>query len=404
MHFKTSGIPSFLCLKKRRDLKKWTLRKIAGVLHLWLGLASGLVVSIIAITGCIYVFNEEITNAIRKDAQYVQAEEGGYMPLSKLWEQTKKSLPADYPLSRVTVYKEPNKSWAFSSFIYNDKAVTYFGSIVHSKTIYVNPYNGKITGVYDEKFNFLNIVKFLHWSLLLKTSYGQPIVGWSTFIFVLMLISGLILWWPKSKNAARQRFSFKWKTATTRKRKNYDLHTILGFYFWLLLLLIAFTGMVWAFSWFQTAVYAVATGTTAAPDFRSPSSTFILTNEKVALDSAIIKSRSAHPSAVAFGISPENDSLSPIDVYIQQKEGVYYVNHTMQYDQYSGRLLSAKNHSEKNWGEKIIAANYDIHVGAILGIPGKLIAFLASFLCSSLPITGFMIWRGRKRKGHNAKK
>jgi uncharacterized iron-regulated membrane protein len=43
--------------------------------------------------------------------------------------------------------------------------------------------------------------------------------------------------------------------------------------------------------------------------------------------------------------------------------------------------------------------NYDIHVGAILGLPGKIIAFLASLIPASLPVTGFLIWWGKKKKG-----
>jgi len=42
--------------------------------------------------------------------------------------------------------------------------------------------------------------------------------------------------------------------------------------------------------------------------------------------------------------------------------------------------------------------NYDIHTGAILGLPGKILAFFASLICASLPVTGFYIWYGRKYK------
>jgi len=42
--------------------------------------------------------------------------------------------------------------------------------------------------------------------------------------------------------------------------------------------------------------------------------------------------------------------------------------------------------------------NYDIHVGAIAGLTGKVIAFIASLVCASLPVTGFLIWWGKKYK------
>ena len=42
--------------------------------------------------------------------------------------------------------------------------------------------------------------------------------------------------------------------------------------------------------------------------------------------------------------------------------------------------------------------NYDIHVGAVLGLPGKILAFFASLIAASLPVTGFVIWWGRRKK------
>ena len=48
--------------------------------------------------------------------------------------------------------------------------------------------------------------------------------------------------------------------------------------------------------------------------------------------------------------------------------------------------------------DKIMRMNYDIHTGAILGLPGKIFAFLISLLIASLPITGILIWWGKRNK------
>lgn len=39
-----------------------TGKQLIGKLHLWLGMASGLIVFVIAITGCILAFEQEIKN------------------------------------------------------------------------------------------------------------------------------------------------------------------------------------------------------------------------------------------------------------------------------------------------------------------------------------------------------
>ena len=46
--------------------------------------------------------------------------------------------------------------------------------------------------------------------------------------------------------------------------------------------------------------------------------------------------------------------------------------------------------------------NYDIHIGAIGGLAGKIIAFLASLICASLPVTGTLLWYGKKFKKKKA--
>lgn len=70
----------------------------------------------------------------------------------------------------------------------------------------------------------------------------------------------------------------------------------------------------------------------------------------------------------------------------------------MQYDQHTAAMLSRRTFSDMGSGERINAMNYDIHVGAVLGIPGKILAFLASLIAASLPVTGFYIWWGRRNK------
>jgi len=42
--------------------------------------------------------------------------------------------------------------------------------------------------------------------------------------------------------------------------------------------------------------------------------------------------------------------------------------------------------------------NYDIHTGAIFGLPSRIALFFASLIAASLPITGFYFWWGKIRK------
>ncbi len=388
--------------KKKKGFKHWV-----GKIHLWLGLASGLIVLFLSVTGCIFVFSQEITDWQRSSVMYVPEVTETRMPISAIWNETQKAVGDSIELGDVHVYNDPKRALEFHCYkgIENTESIWYFDTIDYYYNIYVDPYTGEILGIYDQEKDFFNIVKMLHWSLLLKTEIGQPVIGWGTFIFVVMLITGIILWWPKNKAARKQRLKFQWKDSTKWRRKNYDLHNILGFYIATIAIIIAFTGMVWSFTWFQAIVYVAGSGTTVPPDFKRQQSTVLdlRTDKDAAIEKAYKISKEKYGEAYGFSLGKPADSIGVIDVYVQQYEGVYHTNHNLQFDQYTGKLLMERKHSEKNFGEKLINANYDIHVGAILGIPGKIIAFIASFICGMLPVTGFLIWWGRRNKKTKAK-
>jgi len=68
------------------------------------------------------------------------------------------------------------------------------------------------------------------------------------------------------------------------------------------------------------------------------------------------------------------------------------------FDNYTAKLLQYLPDSKKSAGLKLNDLNYDIHVGQVLGLTGKIIAFLASLICATLPVTGFIVWMGKRKK------
>ena len=256
--------------------------------------------------------------------------------------------------------------------------------------------------VADHKYEFFAIVKMLHWSFLMNHPIGQQIIGWATFIFVFLLISGMVMWWPKNLKKSNFDKSFKIKWRAKFKRVNYDLHNVLGFYVMIICLMLALTGMVWAFKWFQTTVYVVASRSITPPvqaDVKSDATKKITANP---FDIAFEKAKQTFKDFDRIGMSPAVPGGTNT-IYATGYHGTetYWNFDVLQFDQYTGKLLHRKNQRDKNAGEALIGMNYDIHVGAILGLPGKIMAFFASFIAASLPITGFIIWWGKKKKKKN---
>lgn len=374
-------------MKKRR-----TIRYYIGRLHLWLGLASGLVVLIVSITGCLFVFQQEISQVTHPEWYYVKiAASTPALPLSRLQQIAQTALGPDKPIGYIVTYRDHRRSWEFMAFKETDDAITIFGSMIYFQSVFVDPYTGEVTGTRNYKYDFFNIVKYIHWSLLLNTPYGQPIVCWGTVIFVIMLITGLVLWWPKKWTKTYKDRSFKIKWKASFRRVNYDLHNVPGFYTLIPALILGLTGLVFWVSWFNTPP-AISRSIPPRQQLVRPADT------ATAMDKAFVLTEHTFPRAPRIAVSPAAGAEAPIVATAYPGSATYYDYDVLQLDRYTGRLLSQQKNSERSLGQRLIEMNYDIHVGAIGGLTGKIIAFFVSLICASLPVTGFLVWWNKRKR------
>lgn len=385
--------------KKVSFTKKWSAK-----LHLWFGLSVGIIVFIVSLTGTLYVFKDEIQNSLRKEAMYVQETKVSPLPITVLKEKISLELNEKYPLNAVEISLDKNKSYRFSYYEKNKKGWNYFEEVKINKLVYADQYSGKILAVYDEKYNFFNILKYIHWSLLLNSEWGKYVVGIPTVLFIFMLVTGIVLWWPKNKKARKGRFWFSWENVKTWKRKNYDLHNVLGFYASFFALLISITGIYFAYPYVKNTFNLALSGSTEMPkdkEIKSPDSLGIKNASIYDLTAQV--TRKLYPTSSSFriplnGKNKKGKELKNIPVTIYGKEGRFSERNSLVFDKYSGKLLAEKTHQKLSNAEKYANANYDIHTGSYFGLFGKILWFITGLICTSLPVTGFLVWWGKQKK------
>lgn len=371
-----------------------------GIIHLYLGLTSGVVVLIVSITGCLYVYEEELKAWLYRDwEKIVVPEQGTRKPLSELLTVAQLEAGADHPIQNIEIASVPDQTYSFRPVqIRDNKALTHFGEIVYQRKIYIDPYSGEVVKNENTKYEFFTLVLRLHRNLLLNRRVGSSVVGISVMMFVVLLITGIVLWWPKNKPALKKSFSFFWKGTTRWKRKNYDLHSIFGFYGSFFLLVIALTGLTWSFDWFDHSVQWLANGGVKVKKAKTIFSDTTKLATALPIDKIYANLVRQHPDALIITINLPEKEKGTINASIRNDDQVRYNTQRYQFDQFTGEQLTSLNFNEKNSGEKLRSMNYDIHVGAILGPIGKFLAFCASLISASLPVTGFLIWYGRRNK------
>lgn len=365
-------------------------------LHKILGLITGLVVFIVAITGCCWAFREEIES---------------------LYDDYKKVTPQDKPILTPTKAKEialeifPNNSVHGTLFKKEDDAIEvifYDADPEFYQSVFLNPYTGEVIQVDDHLSGFFAFILKGHMRLWLPKDIGEQVVGASILIFILIIISGFILWLPKKRKNLKQRLKFDWKKTTRWKRKNYDLHTIIGFYICSFALILAFTGSVISYNWLKYVVY-VSTGGDKVPAFIIPEneSKTVDKNNSVPMDKLIVKLLKESPEAESYELHyPATDEES-IYVEVSNSKGLYYDSDYRFFDQNTLEEIETPaiygKYKDAKFADKILRMNYDIHIGAIGGIAGKILAFLISLITATLPVTGVLLWYGRNYKKKKTK-
>ena len=238
----------FLCKFAQVYLMCDAMKKLFRNIHLWLSLPFGIVITIICLTGAILVFEQDITKIVQRKFYYVQEVKGDPIPTDSLIQRIAPSLSEGVIVKEVITSDNPRHTYAFRL------------SKPRNAIIYVDPYTAEVVGR-KARLPFFTTVLKLHRFLLDKRDansgifWGKMIVGVSTLLFVVILITGVVLWWPKSKKAWKTHFTIHLHSGW--RRFLYDLHAVGGIYVLVFLLVLALTGLTWSFPWYKTLFYSI---------------------------------------------------------------------------------------------------------------------------------------------------
>jgi uncharacterized iron-regulated membrane protein len=386
-------------------------------IHLYLSLAAGLVIMVTCVTGAILVFERELQELFNPGRYYVE-KTGNRVPLDSMVVSLQSKVK-DAKVNGIKYYADSTRTVELSYSL--KKAKTEAKKTETKKKAsegerliaFVNPYTAEVIDLYNYKNTFFYSVMDLHrW--MLSGDTGKLIVGSATFIFLFILTTGLILWWPKSRAILKQRL--KLKTDGGWKRLNHDLHIVFGFYSFIFLFIFAFTGLAWSFEWFNKAIYTVTGSsmqpakppvvkkesnlTTARwPFVAAEGVTGIRATSNLPYNDILQIASDQWPEARFYNISAPKDSSAAYSVSLlsvnaihESATDIYYIHPT------TGAVIGSMKWSERNTGQRVRATFKPVHVASIYGMPSKVVGLIVCLFGASFPVTGVIMWVNRLKK------
>jgi uncharacterized iron-regulated membrane protein len=203
------------------------LRRALFQIHLWTGVAVGLYVAMISLTGSILVYRNELYRAFSPQPRLVQ-DAGTALPLDDLEHAVRRTFPD----ARIVVVEPgPTPNHAADVTLERDDERTR--RVVHPAT------GADLGPTLPLGYRVSAWMLDLHDNLL-NGPTGRRVNGIGAFALLMLCASGLIIWWP---GASRWRRSVLIDTGSNWKRLNWSLHSVLGFWFFAFLLMWSLTGV-----------------------------------------------------------------------------------------------------------------------------------------------------------------
>lgn len=379
------------------------MRKIFRNIHLWLSVPFGILITLICFSGAALVFEKEVMELCHRELYFVKKVEAAPLPMEQLMTKVAVTLPDSVSVTGVNISSDPERAYQVTL------------SKPRRASMYVDQYTGEITGKY-ERAPFFNFMFRMHRWLLdsMKQDggifWGKMIVGTSTLMFVFVLISGVVVWWPRTRKALKN--SLKIVANKGWRRFWYDLHVAGGMYALVFLLAMALTGLTWSFQWYRTGFYktfgvevqpSMGHGNAAAnatakggkrdgkPEGRegrgahrySPYTNWQQVYEQLA---------EANPDYKQISVSDGSASVAVPRFGNQRGTDRYKFNPR------NGEITETTLYKDLDNSGKIRGWIYSVHVGSWGGMLTRILTFVAALIGASLPLTGYYLWIRKKIK------
>jgi uncharacterized iron-regulated membrane protein len=214
---------------------RYDIQPLPGCLarwHFYAGLFALPFLIILAVTGALYLFHDEIDGLVYADLKRVESQAAAQNAPSALVAAALKAYPGT-----AAKYLPPASPEASAEVVVKTSA----GPKV---SVFVDPYDGRVLGDIPDKGTVMGIIRQIHGLAFfgpIANGLIEVAAGWT----ILLVATGVYLWWPRGQSGG---------VVTVRgnpKRRTWwrDVHAVTGLFAGFFILFLAVTGMPWSIVW-----------------------------------------------------------------------------------------------------------------------------------------------------------
>lgn len=365
--------------------------------HFYAGVFVMPVLMLLALTGGLYLFKDEIDGFLYRDMIRVPAVQSQAAP--ETWVASAAQAAGG---GRVANLVMPAR---------DDQAIRLRVDRPDGmqKTVFVDPHTGRATGVIPAG-GFMELVKKTHSLTLLGRPFNilvEIVAGWTIILFA----TGLYLWWPRGRGVA----TFAPQTTDGRRRPFWrDLHALTGFYVGGVVLFLAVTGMPWSAVWGDKVMGAVketGLGRPPAPvagAWQRAQHHDAPVGAGWTMEGMVMTHDHAGHGGLAqvLRVADQASLARPYTVNIPKADDTAYTlttqatrvqdSRSLYVDAASGRLLGDIGYDQFGVGAKAIEFGIYTHQGTQFGQANRLVMLLGCIGVWLLAISGLVMWWKRR--------
>ncbi len=362
------------------------------------GALGGIVIFIMCVTGALLSFEKNIAEYAERDMRFVaQPADAQRLSVQEILAKISEAKPNAKPSGIALPSSKPNAAWQVS--------------MGRDGQIFVNPYTGEITGEGATGWrSFFRTMTDLHRWIALSgdgRAVGKAITGACNLMFLFLAISGIYIWFPRRLSLQHFKAALTPRWKVKGKARDFNWHTVLGFWTSLVLIILTLTAAVISYQWAGNLLYTLTGNEVPAPQQQAPPNASNNQNEPPPalpenLNAVWKKAENQVPDwkSISLRLPITKDSaVFTVD------EGIYwnrFGRSTLTVDTKTTEAAKWETYGEQNSARQLRSWSRFTHTGETGGFIGQLIGFIACIIGAVLVYTGISLgvrrfWRWRSK-------